>query len=119
LSKCAPLNAARPGSFQAIPQQEIEMPREGAITFSDLAAQIDVLRVECVRCDRHCRYSVAKLIGEYSGDGDLIEWFSKLTADCHVKRQRGVRGACDAAMPDLPRLMSRRRMPTTPPPEAA
>ena len=37
------------------------MPR-GYLTFGDIEGKLDVLRVECTRCDRKGRYSVAKLI---------------------------------------------------------
>ena len=32
------------------------------LTFGDLEGKLDVLRVECTRCQRKGRYSVAKLI---------------------------------------------------------
>lgn len=32
------------------------------LTFGDLDGKLDVLRVECTRCERKSRYSVAKLV---------------------------------------------------------
>jgi hypothetical protein len=80
------------------------MPRDGALTFSDLAGRLDVLRVHCERCDLHGRYSVAKLTTDYGRDGRLVDWFGNLTVDCALKRQRGLARSCDAIMPDLPRV---------------
>ena len=80
------------------------MPRDGALTFSDLAGRLDVLRVHCERCDLHGCYSVAELTADYGRDGRLVEWFGNLIRDCALKRQRGLVRACDATMPDLPRV---------------
>ena len=33
----------------------------GYLIFGDIEGKLDVLRVECTRCDRNGRYSVAKL----------------------------------------------------------
>lgn len=80
------------------------MPRDGALTFSDLTGRLDALRVHCERCDLHARYPVAKLIADYGRDGRLVEWFGNLTRDCPLKTQRGVVRVCYATMPDLPRV---------------
>ena len=80
------------------------MPRDGALTFSDLAGRLDVLRVHCERCDLHVHYSVAKLTTDHGRDCRLVDWFGNLTMDCALKRQRGLVRPCDAIMPDLPRV---------------
>jgi outer membrane immunogenic protein len=41
-----------------------------------------VLRVECTRCDRKGRYSVAKLIEKHGRKGNLMVWREMLNADC-------------------------------------
>jgi hypothetical protein len=40
------------------------------LTFGDLEGKLDVLRVECTRCQRKGRYTVAKLI-EYGRRGNM------------------------------------------------
>jgi hypothetical protein len=37
----------------------------GYVIFGDIEGKLDVLRVECTKCDRKGRYSVAKLIEKY------------------------------------------------------
>jgi hypothetical protein len=59
------------------------------------------LRVECARCNRSGRYSVAKLVAERGPDAKLTDWLSECTRDCPQKNQAGVVRACDAIMPDL------------------
>jgi hypothetical protein len=41
------------------------MPRDGAIIFSDLIGKLDVLRIECPKCERAGQYRVADLITRY------------------------------------------------------
>jgi hypothetical protein len=52
------------------------MPRNGAITFSDLIGKLDLLRVACDKCGRDGCYGLSKLINnrghnqwEPTGDG--------------------------------------------------
>ena len=44
------------------------MPRDGAITFSDLIGKLDVLQVACDKCGRKGRYAVARLIEQRGSD---------------------------------------------------
>lgn len=76
------------------------MPRDGAITFSDLRSRLELLRIDCNRCDRHRCYAVVNLIDEYGGDAKFFDW---LTGNCPKKR-RGMVRACYAVMPELPEL---------------
>ena len=39
-----------------------EMPRDGAIIFSDLIGKLDVLRVSCEKCGRDGCYGLSRLI---------------------------------------------------------
>jgi hypothetical protein len=80
------------------------MPRDGALTFSDLNGRLDVLRVRCERCDLNGRYSVAKLTADHGRDGRLVEWFGNLTRHCPLMNGNGAVRVCDAVMPDLPRV---------------
>jgi len=40
------------------------MPRDGAITFSDLTGKLAALRVTCDKCNRAGSYRVARLIDD-------------------------------------------------------
>ena len=52
------------------------------LVFGDIEGKLDVLRVECTRCDRKGRYSVAKLIEKHGRKGNLMVWREMLNADC-------------------------------------
>ena len=41
------------------------------LVFGDIAGKLDMLRVECTRCDRKGRYNVAKLIEKHGRRGNL------------------------------------------------
>jgi hypothetical protein len=57
----------------------------GYLTFGDIEGKLEVLRVECTRCDRKGRYSVAKLIEKHGRKGNLMVWREMLNADCPVR----------------------------------
>jgi hypothetical protein len=44
-----------------------------------IEGKLDVLRVECTKCDRKGRYSVAKLIEKHGRKGNLMVWREMLT----------------------------------------
>ena len=52
--------------------------------------QLDVLRVECTKCDRKGRYSVAKLIEKYGRKGNMMKWREMLNADCPKRDATGL-----------------------------
>ena len=70
-------------------------------TLGYLVGKLDVLRVECARCNRAGQYNVAKLVAERGLDAELTDWLSECTHDCPQKNQKGVVRVCDAIMPDL------------------
>jgi hypothetical protein len=39
-----------------------------------LEGKLDVLRVECTKCDRKGRYHVHKLIEKYGRNGNMMKW---------------------------------------------
>ena len=43
-------------------QLALTMPRDGAIIFRDLVGKLDVLRLECDKCERRGRYRLSRLI---------------------------------------------------------
>jgi hypothetical protein len=62
------------------------MPRDGAITFGDLVGKLDVLAVECPKCERRGRYAVRRLIEAHGQAG-------------------GISDRCAARCPDLPKVL--------------
>jgi len=52
------------------------------LTFGDLEGKLDVLRVECTRCQRKGRYIVAKLIEKYRRRGNMMKRKEQLNGDC-------------------------------------
>ena len=79
------------------------MPRT-YLVFGDIEGKLDVLRVECTKCDRKGRYSVAKLIEKHGRKGNMTAWVSDLKGDC-PKRVGRLTDRCDLICPDLPRVL--------------
>ena len=74
------------------------------LIFGDIEGKLDVLRVECTRCDRKGRYSVAKLIEKHGRKGNLMVWREMLNADC-PRRDARIHDRCDLVCPDLPKVL--------------
>ena len=72
------------------------MPRDGAITFSDLIVKLDMLRVTCEKCGRNGCYGLGRLIEKR---------VDELTAECPKKIARNMNDPCGARCPDLPRVL--------------
>jgi hypothetical protein len=77
------------------------MPRDGSITPADLVGKLDILRVECTRCERRGQYRVSTVIEQIGEDGKLTDWLYRLTLDCPRKTAPGLSDPCGARMPDL------------------
>ena len=71
------------------------MPRQGAVTLSDLIAPR--LTLVCARCERRGVYSVARLMAKH-GDARLTDLRSFLTADCPKRAKRSVHAQCEALL---------------------
>ena len=81
------------------------MPRNGAIIFSDLISQLDVLRVACAKCERTGRYRLDRLIERRGRDAKIVDWLEEITADCPNKSVRNWNDQCGARCPDLPKVL--------------
>ena len=81
------------------------MPRDGAITFSDLIGKTEVLRVTCAKCGRDGHYIAARLIRKRGRDAKVIDWLDELTADCPKKLARNMNDPCGARCPQLPKVL--------------
>jgi len=75
------------------------------LTFGDIEGKLDVLRVECSRCQRKGRYSVAKLIKKYGRRGNMMKWKEQLNGDCPKRDAHELHGRCDLICPDLPKVL--------------
>jgi hypothetical protein len=76
----------------------------GYVVFGDIEGKLDVLRVECTKCDRKGRYIVAKLIEKNGRKGNLMVWREMLNGHC-PKRDGRLNDRCDLVCPDLPRVL--------------
>jgi hypothetical protein len=79
------------------------MPRDGAITFRDIAGKLDVLRVECDKCGRRGSYPLDRLIERYGIDANLLAFEPE--ADCPRKIARNLNDQCGARCPDLSKVV--------------
>jgi hypothetical protein len=77
------------------------MPRTYLI-FGDIEGKLDVLRVECTKCDRKARYHVPKLIEKYGRMGNMMKWREMLNADCPKRDARVQDPLRPGLPPDLP-----------------
>jgi hypothetical protein len=71
------------------------------MTPRDLIGQLYVVRIECDKCDRRGRYSLASVVEQIGIDGKLTDWLQQLTWDCLSKRLPGLSDPCGVRMPDL------------------
>ena len=83
------------------------MPRDGAITFRDIAGKLTVLRITCDKCGRSGQYRVDRLIVRYGIDAKLFDWSDEITADCPRKQAKNLSDMCGARCPDLSKVVSR------------
>jgi hypothetical protein len=75
------------------------------LTFGDVEGKLDVLRVECTRCNRKGRYSLAKLIAERGRDSNMMQWKEGLNADCPQRDAHALHERCDLVCWDLPKVL--------------
>ena len=80
------------------------MPRTYLI-FGDIEGKLDVLRVECTKCDRKGRYHVHKLIEKYGRKANMSKWLTELKLDCLKREAFQLHGRCDLICPDLPKVV--------------
>jgi hypothetical protein len=74
------------------------------LIFGDIEGKLDVLRVECTKCDRKGRYHVHKLIEKHGRQGNMMKWREMLNADC-PKRDGRLNDRWDLVCPDLPKVL--------------
>jgi hypothetical protein len=71
------------------------------LIFGDIEGKLDMLRVECSRCGRKGRYSVAKLIAQHGRKGNMTVWVHNLKGDCPGRNAMLLHERCDLICPDL------------------
>jgi hypothetical protein len=69
------------------------MPRDGALTLSDIRGP--TLTIACERCGRHGRYNVRRLIATHGADAKLPALLATL-ANCEKARLASVYDRCKA-----------------------
>ena len=75
------------------------------LVFGDIEDKLDVLRVECTKCNRKGRYHVHKLIEKYGRNGNMMKWREMLNADCPKRDASQLHDRCDLICPDLPKVV--------------
>ena len=75
------------------------------LTFGDIEGKLDVLRVECTKCDRKGRYHVHKLIEKHGRMGNISVWVSNLKGDCPNRYAFAKHERCDLVCPDLSKML--------------
>ena len=80
------------------------MPRDGAITFRDIAGKLTVLHITCDKCGRSGQYRVDRLIMRYGIDAKVFDWSDEITADCPRKIAKNMYDPCRARCPDLSKV---------------
>ena len=78
---------------------------DGALTPADLLGRIQVINVECLKCNCRGRYKVRTLVKEIGLDGNLANWLSRLSADCPRKNAHSFTDRCDVRCPDLSKFL--------------
>jgi hypothetical protein len=84
------------------------------LVFGNIEGKLDVLRVECARCQRKGRYHVRKLIEKYGRNANMMKWKEQLNGDCPRRDAPQMHDRCDLVYPDLPARQSS-SLPTTKP----
>jgi hypothetical protein len=79
------------------------MPRDGALTLSDVLSP--TLSIVCEPCNRHGRYSVARLLEEH-GDAKLTDLLQAL-ADCPKARSASIYDRCKVVYEGLTGSLAR------------
>jgi hypothetical protein len=75
------------------------MPRQGAVTLSDLISP--TLTLNCEPCGRKGAYSVARLQAKH-GDARLTDLRAFLTANCPNRAKRSIHAQCRAVFDPPP-----------------
>ena len=74
---------------------------DDSMSLRDLIGKLDILRVECSKCDRRGQYRVDQLFVRLGPDAKLSDCLHELTGDCPRKRPSGLAVGCGAWCPDF------------------
>jgi hypothetical protein len=81
------------------------MTGRGYLAFADIEGKLDMLRVECTRCPRAGRYTVAKLIAAHGRLANVANWAWELKQDCPRHNADLLSDRCDLICLDLPKVL--------------
>jgi len=80
---------------------------DGVILLGDVAALgVRVLDIRCVRCDRHGRLSMQRLLTEYGADAPVRRAMQDLIGECPNRDHSELQSRCDPYSPTLVELFS-------------
>jgi hypothetical protein len=65
------------------------------LIFGDIEGKLDVLRVECSRCQRKGCYSVRRLIEEHGRNANMMNWRQQLNGDYPKRDAPQLHDRCD------------------------
>ena len=66
------------------------------ITLGQVAEHLEMIEIECGKCDRYDRLSVARLIEEYGAKQAMPGLLSTLAADCPRQQAHSIYNRCGA-----------------------
>jgi hypothetical protein len=81
------------------------MPKDGSIVFGDLVGKLDMIVVECTKCDRKGQYHLARLIEQHGRDAKLTDWRTYVARDCPRMKAASYSDQCGVRCPDLPKVL--------------
>jgi hypothetical protein len=87
--------------FRKIPVNVRNTLIKYANTISLGTGKLHMLWIECTRCARKGRYSVAKLLAQHGHRGNMSKWVSDLRGDCHKRNAAQLHERRDLICPDL------------------
>ena len=85
------------------------MSNRGSITLGELEGKLTMLEVNCHRCERSGRVSLARLIEEHGADTGLPDLWESLAGDCPNAHTTALNSRCAIYYPQLPALFLPRK----------
>ncbi len=77
------------------------MSTRGVVTLGELVGRVDRLEVRCMRCERHGRLRLARLIADHGAGTGLRELAERLAAGCPKAETPDLGARCFVYFPQL------------------
>ena len=81
------------------------MRSKGAVTLGDLVGRVERLEVRCLRCERHGRLRLARLIAAHGADAALPDLRYRLAAGCAKAGEANPAERCNVYFPQSVELV--------------